>query len=57
MDFTNPPLDFVHLAQGMGVAGQRVTHPDAIEPAVQDALALGTPYILDVRTEGSVPTQ
>ncbi len=57
MDFTNPPLDFVHLAQGMGVAGQRVTHPAAIEPAVQDALALGTPYILDVRTEGSVPTQ
>jgi thiamine pyrophosphate-dependent acetolactate synthase large subunit-like protein len=41
----------------MGVAGKRITHPDEIQPAVAEALALGAPYVLEVVTEGSVPAQ
>ncbi|GIX46392.1 MAG: benzoylformate decarboxylase [Candidatus Tectimicrobiota bacterium] len=54
MDLTEPPLDFVDLARGMGVAGTRVTHPEAIAPAVQAALAQDAPYLLDVWLRGDV---
>jgi benzoylformate decarboxylase len=57
MDLTNPSLDFVSIAHGMGVAGQRITHPDEIQPAVTQALGLDQPYVLDVLTEGRVPAQ
>ncbi len=57
MDLTDPPLDFVEVAHGMGMAGKRITHAEEIEPAVQEALSLGTPYILEVMTEGRVPSQ
>jgi benzoylformate decarboxylase len=55
MDLTNPPLAFVEIAHGMGVSGRRVADPDEIELAVQEALALGTPYLLEVMIEGRVP--
>lgn len=57
MDLTEPPLNFVDLAHGMGLAGTRVEHPEAIQPAVTEALASGTPYVLEVVTEGRVPTE
>ena len=57
MDLANPTLDFVSIAHGMGVAGQRITHPDEIQPAVTQALGLDQPYVLDVLTEGRVPAQ
>jgi benzoylformate decarboxylase len=57
MDLTNPRLDFVEIAHGMGVSGKRVTHPREIQPAVAEAFALGKPYVLEVLTEGRVPTQ
>ena len=57
LDLTQPVLNFVEIAHGMGVAGKRITHPDEIRPAVAEALALGAPYVLEVLTEGSVPAQ
>ncbi|PON16411.1 hypothetical protein C2W62_18630 [Candidatus Entotheonella serta] len=57
MDFDDPPLDFVQIAQGMGVASQRVSQPGDIEAAVQAALAANAPYLLEVVTEGRVPAQ
>jgi benzoylformate decarboxylase len=57
MDLTNPPLDFVEIAHGMGVAGKRVSQPQDIVPAVEAALALGAPYVLEVEIEGRVPAQ
>jgi benzoylformate decarboxylase len=57
MDFTEHQLDFTDMARGMGVAAKRVCHPDEIRTAVQEALASGAPYLLDVRTEGRVPAQ
>jgi benzoylformate decarboxylase len=57
MDLTNPALDFVAIAHGMGVLGRRVTRPADIQPAVREALALEKPYVLDILTEGRMPTQ
>jgi benzoylformate decarboxylase len=57
MDLTNPALDFVAIAHGMGVLGRRVTRPADIQPAVREALALGKPYVLDILMEGRVPAQ
>ncbi len=55
MNLVDPPLDFIKIAFGMGVAGKRIIHPEEIEPAVTEALALGGPYVLEVMIEGSVP--
>jgi benzoylformate decarboxylase len=57
LDLTNPTLDFVEIAHGMGVPGKRITKPEEIQPAVTAALTLGTPYVLEVVTEGGVPAQ
>lgn len=42
--------DFVKVAEGMGVPGETVTHPDEIVPAIQRALAAETSYLIDVHT-------
>jgi len=57
MDLTDPPLDFVEIARGMGLAGRCITQPDEIQPAMKEALALDRPYVLEVRTEGRVAAQ
>jgi len=57
MDLTDPPLDFVEIAHGMGLDGKLITKPDGIKPALREALSLDMPYILEVRTEGGVPQQ
>jgi len=48
LDLTRPELDFVQLAQGLGVPGGRVTEPAQVGPAIQSALACGGPYLLAV---------
>jgi hypothetical protein len=48
---------FASIAQGMGVASQRVTQPEDIEAAVKAALAADAPYVLEMVTEGRVPAQ
>ncbi len=55
MDLTDPPLDFVEIARGMGLDGKLITKPDDIQSAVREALSLDRPYVLEVRTEGNVP--
>jgi len=47
MEFDDPPLDFVALAQGMGVPAQRVTHAVAVDAALREAFADGGPYLVD----------
>ena len=54
MDLVDPPLGFVEMAAGMGVAGSRVTEPDALAAAVREALASGAPYLIEVAVEGKV---
>ena len=52
MDLIDPPLGFVEMAAGMGVAGTRVTEPDELEAAARDAFASGAPYLIEVAVEG-----
>ena len=54
MDLVDPPLGFVEMAAGMGVAGTRVTEPDELAAAVQNALAAGEPYLIEAAVEGKI---
>lgn len=40
--------DFAAIAKGFGVASRRVTNPEDIRPALQEALAHDGPFLLDV---------
>jgi len=48
MDFHDPPIDFVALAQSMGVSARRITELDEFVPALEAALAHDGPDLLDV---------
>jgi len=49
MDFREPELDFVHIANGFGLPARRVTDPQDIGPALREAFASGKPSLIDVR--------
>jgi benzoylformate decarboxylase len=49
MDLRDPEIDFVALAQSMGLAARRVTDPQDIAPALRESVASGKPSLLDVR--------
>jgi benzoylformate decarboxylase len=51
MDFTNPSIDFVQLANSMGVSGLEILDPGAIGPALQKALNNHGPFLLDVKIQ------
>jgi thiamine pyrophosphate-dependent acetolactate synthase large subunit-like protein len=51
MDFAPFPLDFTRIAEGHGVWGIRVTRPQEIRPALEKALGLGKPALVDVVTD------
>ena len=48
MDFHDPPIDFVALAQSMGVTARRITELDEFVPALESALTHQGPDLLDV---------
>ena len=48
MDMNDPPMDFVALAAGFGLAGRRVDDPDAIGDALREAVASGKPNLIEV---------
>ena len=54
MDLVDPPLGFVEMAVGMGVAGTRVTEPDELADAVKEGLASGAPYLIEAAIEGKI---
>ena len=54
MDFEDPPIDFVTMAQSMGVTAERVTEPGAVRAALEAALANPGPNLIDVCVERSV---
>jgi acetolactate synthase-1/2/3 large subunit len=47
-DLLNP--DFVKLAESFGVSARRVTSPDGLRPALEDALGASAPRLIEVRT-------
>jgi benzoylformate decarboxylase len=54
MDLTQPEIDFVAIARGFGVAGEQVSRPEEIRPALDRAFGSGKPYLLDVLVDGRV---
>jgi benzoylformate decarboxylase len=52
MDLVAPDLGFVDIARGLGVDGTRVTAPGELRLALEKALALNRPFLLDVAIEG-----
>ena len=54
MDFNNPKIDFVQLANSMGVTAERIDDPVQVGPAVKNAMTSPGPNLLDVVVDGSV---
>lgn len=52
MDLNGPALDFVHLAQGMGVSAERIEDPDALGDALRRAFDSGKPCLIELAVEG-----
>jgi benzoylformate decarboxylase len=52
MDLVTPDLDFVEMARGMGVAGERIDNPDELGPAVERAFASNRPQLIEAVIEG-----
>ena len=48
MDLREPEIDFVQLAQSLGVPGQRITDAADIVPALRAGIESGGPNLLDV---------
>ncbi len=48
MDMNNPPIDFVALAQSMGVSAQRISDPRDVGAALKQAVASGAPRLIEV---------
>ena len=53
MDFANP-LNLSAIAQGMGIAGEKVEDPQELGPAVRKAFDSGKPALIDVSIDGSL---
>ena len=49
MEITQPEIDFVKLAESMGVAGRRVSKAGDLRPALDWALGEGRPTLIDAR--------
>lgn len=52
MDLTSPSLGFTEMAQGMGMAGEKVHDAAQVGEAVTRALRAGTPYLLEISVAG-----
>jgi len=48
MDLRDPTIDFLALAQSLGVPATRITSPAEIGPALRESIAAGGPRLLDV---------
>jgi len=49
MDFTDPAIDFVNLAESMGVQSRHVEQPRDFAAVLRDAIASRQPNLIDVR--------
>jgi len=48
MDIVDPPVDYVGLAQSLGVTASRIDHAGDVGDAVRTALASGGPSLLEL---------
>lgn len=52
---TDPVIDFVALAQSMGVPGIKVERPEQVRPAIEKSLAHDGPFLIDMVIGNQVP--
>ena len=52
MDLAGPPLGFLDIARGMGVAGTLVTKGADLAGAVRSAFVTKRPHLIEVAIEG-----
>jgi benzoylformate decarboxylase len=55
LDLVGPEVDFVALAQSLGVAARRVTDPEELAECVRDSLRSNQPQLFDVPIARSTP--
>jgi benzoylformate decarboxylase len=55
LDIVQPEIDYVALAQALGVAAVRLTEADAVADAVADSLRAGEPRLIDVPIGRELP--
>jgi benzoylformate decarboxylase len=55
LDLVDPEVDFVRLAESLGVAAQRVTEPEEVSELLAESLAGDEPRLLDVPVQRGVP--
>jgi benzoylformate decarboxylase len=48
MDITDPPIDFLAMAQSMGLPGRRVGRPEDIAPAIEAGIASGQANLVEI---------
>jgi benzoylformate decarboxylase len=48
MDIRDPAIDFVAVAEGLGLKAQRITDPKTIAPALDEAIRSRTPNLVEV---------
>ena len=53
VDFTSK-MDAVGIAEAFGIRGVRITHPDQLIPAINDALTTNEPVFIDVPTKSEL---
>lgn len=54
MDLDDPRIDFCHLAQGMGVQGQKVERPEELSETLKSALESDKPILVEVSIENTI---
>jgi benzoylformate decarboxylase len=54
MDLIHPEIDFVQLAESLGVSAERVTKSREVGPALQQALSRPGPSLIDIPIDRSV---
>jgi thiamine pyrophosphate-dependent acetolactate synthase large subunit-like protein len=52
MNLDTPALDFVTMANGMGVPGTTVSDPAEVAPALKEAFATAGPRLIAIKIEG-----
>jgi benzoylformate decarboxylase len=55
MDIVEPEIDFVTLAQSLGVEAERIQDPDQLSAAIKSSLAADKPKLIDVPISREVP--
>ena len=48
------PFDVASIANSMGVYGERIERPEQIKPAIDKAVSMNAPVLLDIIIDGSM---